>query len=87
MICGQAIINNKETINSSDGIGIENIENEPTKNIYAAYSEFCFVNGLKEAYSNISFSKQIQKRYGFEIISTRLKTENNNVCRVFKKRM
>lgn len=78
---------NNSIISFVNEFGIENIENEPTKNIYAAYSEFCFVNGLKEAYSNISFSKQIQKRYGFEIISTRLKTENNNVCRVFKKRM
>lgn len=66
--------------------GIENIENEPTKNVYAAYSEYCFVNGLKEAYSNISFSKQIAKRYGFEIVSTRVKSENNMVCRVFKNR-
>lgn len=78
---------NNSIISFVNEFGLENIENEPTKNIYAAYSEFCFVNGLKEAYSNISFSKQIQKRYGFEIISTRLKTENNNVCRVFKKRM
>jgi putative DNA primase/helicase len=78
---------NNSIISFVNEFGLENIENEPTKNIYAAYSEYCFVNGLKEAYSNISFSKQIQKRYNFEIISTRLKSENNNVCRVFKKRM
>lgn len=77
---------NNSIISFINEYGIENIENEPTKNVYAAYSEFCFVNGLKESYSNISFSKQIQKRYGFEIISTRLKSENNMVCRVFKKR-
>lgn len=77
---------NNSIISFINEYGIENIENEPTKNVYAAYSEFCFANGLKEAYSNISFSKQIQKRYGFEIVSTRLKSENNMVCRVFKKR-
>ena len=77
---------NNSIISFVNEFGVENIENEPTKNVYAAYSEFCFVNGLKEAYSNISFSKQIQKRYGFDIVSTRLKSENNMVCRVFKKR-
>lgn len=77
---------NNSIISFVTEFGVENIENEPTKNVYAAYSEFCFVNGLKEAYSNISFSKQIQKRYGFDIVSTRLKSENNMVCRVFKKR-
>ena len=77
---------NNSIISFVNEFGMENIENEPTKNVYQAYSEFCMVNGLKEAYSNISFSKQISKRYGFDVVSTRLKTENNMVCRVFKKR-
>lgn len=63
---------NNSIISFINDFGIENLENNPTKEIYSAYSEFCYENGLKEAYSNISFSKQVQKRYGFDIVDKKI---------------
>lgn len=57
------------------------IENEPTKNVYSQYNEFCLANNFTPI-SNIEFSKQIKKRYGFEIIN---KTIKGKKYRIFVK--
>lgn len=60
----------------------EDIENEPTKEIYKRYNEFCLSNSFQPM-SHIEFSKQVKKRYGFEIIN---KTVKGSKYRVFVKR-
>ena len=57
------------------------IENEPTKNVYSQYNEFCLANNFTPI-SNIEFSKQIKKRYGFEIVN---KTIKGKKYRIFVK--
>lgn len=44
------------------------IENESTNSVYKKYSQFCTANSFTPM-SNIEFSKQVKKRYGFDIIS------------------
>ena len=53
-------------------ISIEDIENNPTKDIYKKYSEFCIANSFQPM-SNIEFSKQVKKYYGVEIIDKTIK--------------
>ena len=53
-------------------ISIEDIENNPTKDIYKKYSEFCIANSFQPM-SNIEFSKQVKKYYGMEIIDKTIK--------------
>lgn len=48
------------------------IENEPTNKVYMEYSEFCLANSFNPM-SNIEFSKQVKKRFGFEIVNKTLK--------------
>lgn len=48
------------------------IENQSTSEIYLRYSTFCSENGFQPM-SNIEFSKQIKKRYGFSIINKKIK--------------
>ena len=48
------------------------IENEPTSEVYRKYSEFCLANSFT-AMSNIEFSKQVRKRFGFEITNKTIK--------------
>lgn len=48
------------------------IENEPTGDVYRKYNEFCLANSFTPM-SNIEFSKQVKKRYGFEIVNKTLK--------------
>ena len=57
------------------------IENEPTKDIYTKYKEFCLRNGLNEL-SNIEFSKQVNRRFNYTITDKRM---NGKKCRVFIK--
>lgn len=54
-------------------------ENQPTKFVYQRYNEFCISNNY-QALSNIEFSKQVKKRYGFKIVN---KTINGKKYRVF----
>lgn len=49
-----------------DDCGIDLIENEPTADVYKRYQVFCAENSMQPM-SNIVFSKQINKRLGFEI--------------------
>ena len=58
------------------------IENEPTKNVYKKYSEFCISNSF-QAMSNIEFSKQVKKRYGLDIV---VKSINGKQYRIFIKK-
>lgn len=57
------------------------IENEPTKNVYKKYSEFCISNSF-QAMSNIEFSKQVKKRYGLDIV---VKSIGGKQYRIFVK--
>lgn len=58
------------------------IENQPTKDVYKKYNEFCIVNSFQPM-SNIEFSKQVKKRFDFEIIS---KTIKGTKYRIFVKK-
>ena len=58
------------------------IENEPTKNVYKKYSEFCIANSF-QAMSNIEFSKQVKKRYGLDIV---VKSIGGKQYRIFIKK-
>lgn len=42
------------------------IVNEPTSSVYKQYNEFCLANSFTPM-SNIEFSKQVKKHFGFEI--------------------
>lgn len=48
------------------------IENEPTKTVYMKYSEFCLANSFTPM-SNIEFSKQVKKRFNFEVVDKKIK--------------
>lgn len=45
--------------------------NEPTKDVYQRYQEFCIVNSFQPM-SNIEFSKQIKKHFGLEITDKKI---------------
>ena len=55
------------------------IENEPTNEIYRKYNEFCTANSFTPM-SNIEFSKQVKKRFDFEIVN---KTIRGRKYRIF----
>lgn len=57
----------------------DDIENQPTKEIYKKYNEFCLANSFQPL-SHIEFSKQIKKHYGMDIIN---KTVKGQKFRVF----
>jgi putative DNA primase/helicase len=61
--------------------GIDTIENEPTNEVYKRYQVFCADNAMTPM-SHIVFSKQINKRLGFEI---NIKKVNGKSKRVFVK--
>lgn len=52
-------------------VGIDEIENEPTKDVYKKYQEYCLANNLQPM-SNIEFSKQVKKKFDFEIIDKKI---------------
>lgn len=58
------------------------IENEPTKNVYKKYCEFCLANSFQPM-SNIEFSKQVKKRYGLDIV---VKSIQGKQYRIFVKK-
>lgn len=62
-------------------IEIDEIENEPTNSVYRKYTEFCLANSFTPM-SNIEFSKQVKKRFNFEIIN---KTVKGKKYRIFVK--
>lgn len=60
--------------------GVDAIENEPTNEVYKRYQVFCAENSMQPM-SNIVFSKQINKRLGFEVVHAKL---NGQTRRIFK---
>lgn len=48
------------------------IENEPTNQVYREYSDFCRANSFNPM-SNIEFSKQVRKKFGFDIVNKTIK--------------
>lgn len=57
------------------------IENEPTSAVYMKYHEFCIANNFNPM-SNIEFSKQVKRHYGYEIVDKKIK---NKKYRIFVK--
>lgn len=53
-------------------IDYDDIVNEPTKEVYRKYNEFCLANSFNPM-SNIEFSKQIKRRFDLEIINKTIK--------------
>lgn len=60
----------------------DDIFNEPTKEVYQRYQEFCIVNGF-QAISNIEFSRQIRKRLDAEIVDKKI---DGKKYRIFKRK-
>lgn len=58
------------------------IENEPTNQVYKKYSEFCLANSFNPM-SKIEFSKQVKKRFDFDIVD---KTIKGKKYRIFIKK-
>ena len=58
------------------------IENEPTKNVYKKYNEFCIANSFNPM-SNIEFSKQVKKHFDYDIVD---KTIKGKKYRIFVKK-
>lgn len=72
--------NNNPIIGFIKEIGLDGIENEPTKTVYRKYKEYCICNNF-QALSNIEFSKQITKRCRCNIIDKWINRLGK--CRVF----
>ena len=53
-------------------IDVVDIENNPTKEVYRKYSEFCIANSFQPM-SNIEFSKQVKRHYDMEIVDKTIK--------------
>ena len=64
-----------------DDCGIEMIENELSADVYKRYQVFCAENGIQPMSHNV-FSKQINKRLGFETVVAKL---NGKLIRIFKR--
>lgn len=63
-------------------VGADDIENEPTKEIYKLYGEFCLANAFNPM-SHIEFSKQVKKQFDFDIKD---KTIKGKKYRIFVKK-
>lgn len=59
-------------------VDYDEIVNEPTKEVYRKYNEFCLVNSFNPM-SNIEFSKQIKRRFDLEIINKTIKGKKYRV--------
>lgn len=57
----------------------EEIENEPTRDVYKRYQQYCLANSL-QALSNGEFSKQVKKHYNFIITDKKI---NGKKYRIF----
>lgn len=57
----------------------DEFKNHQTNEVYKLYNEFCLSNNFT-AMSNIEFSKQVKKNFGFEIVQRRI---NGKKCRLF----
>lgn len=52
-------------------IGLDEVENEPTRDVYKRYQVYCSENNLQPL-SNIEFSKQVKKKFDFDIIDKKI---------------
>lgn len=59
-------------------IDIDEIVNEPTKDAYQKYNEFCLANSFNPM-SNIEFSKQVKRRFNLEIINKTIKGQKYRI--------
>ncbi|HBG5502791.1 phage/plasmid primase, P4 family, C-terminal domain [Clostridioides difficile] len=57
---------------------VDKIENESTKEIYKKYQEYCILNGLQPI-SNIEFSRQVVKKFGYEVKDKRIQGKKYKV--------
>ena len=60
----------------------DGLENEPTKNAYRKYNNFCIESSLKPI-SHVEFSKQVKEHFKYEIKTLRV---NSIPTKVFVKR-
>ena len=49
----------------------DDLEGQPTKDVYRMYSEYCINDGLTPM-SNIQFSKEVKKFYSFDIVDKKI---------------
>ena len=54
------------------------VQNEPTRKVYMKYTEFCVENSFTPM-SNIEFSKQVKKHFGYEIVNKTIKGKKNRI--------
>lgn len=61
----------------------DDIENEPTSTVYKRYNEYCLANNLQPL-SNIEFSKQVKKKFNFEITDKKI---DGKKYRIFERKV
>lgn len=71
--------NNNPIIGFFKSIEKDEIENEPTNQVYKQYQEYCLANSL-QALSNIEFSKQVKRYFDFDVADKRV---GGKKCRIF----
>ena len=74
--------NNNPILGFFKEYGVDEIENECTKDVYRKYNEFCLSNNFNPM-SNIEFSKKVNKQLGLEVVTKSIKGDK---CRVFIKK-
>nr|DAE70839.1 MAG TPA: dsDNA helicase [Caudoviricetes sp.] len=74
-------ISNDPVLSFVEEVGVDSIENEPTKDVFLHYSAYCVQNGFKPL-SNIVFSKQICRILNF---GTKQKKVQNKKYQIFCK--
>lgn len=60
---------------------VDDIENQPTKDVYTSYNEYCINNGMTPMAKG-EFSKQCKKYYGMDIVDKKI---NGHKFRIFVK--
>ena len=70
--------NNNPIIGFVQEIGMDAVENEPSQDVYRKYKEYCIVNNF-QALSNIEFSRQLCKRFGFTMKNQRIKGKQTKI--------
>ena len=70
--------NNNPIIGFVQEIGMDAVENEPSRDVYRKYKEYCIVNNF-QALSNIEFSRQLCKRFGFTMKNQRIKGKQTKI--------
>lgn len=64
--------NNNPILGFFNEIDVNDIENNPTKDVYKKYNEYCLANSFQPM-SNIEFSKKVKKQFDFEIVNKSIK--------------